>query len=516
MTEFGDEMKRELEAWGSNDPAVKGVKEKKEKVVNYTVDVSDCDMVITRNLNGKDTGKLFLYLSQTDGDGKAICFIKKMKGGTREALTESNVRAFFDGLSAYYQESLDTGSQYIPKIRKDTKFIRFLLGFLENETAISWTRKGMLTTEVVWNYKQNDYRNILPWYVDPDSSYSRKSLPIKVHERVWQHIYSKIEEMENVKRSRAIELVFSKDDRNNKYRDATLFEYLADIFDDFFAIKCFDEYMDNHRLGGLRYESYSYSRITEHLTRLFTIRTNIEGTVGRYDGGYYGVEFTWENAVNDLKEQVPFFVRFEKNRFWDYLQHSMCLGLGSNLDSYIVQWKDYLEAAQQCDGKIKDKYPEHLQEAHDIYSEKARVIKEFKESSELLNITEVPSQLCDMEHNGMTLRTLRTVGDYTTEAQQNANCVATYVKNTLTGRSWVCSFRPSKSDITLLTVEVNKLGEMCQIKGKYNREPTTKEFKELSWFQKEIFKRMADRDMPFGQMPKTMIEDSNIIMTDAI
>ena len=132
MTEFGEEMKKELAAWGSDDPVVRGVREKKERVINYTVDVSGCDMVITRNLNGKDTGKLFIYMSQTDGEGKAICFIKKMKGGTRETLTDANVRTFLDGLGNYYHEELRTGSEYIPKLRRETKFIKHLLCYLGN------------------------------------------------------------------------------------------------------------------------------------------------------------------------------------------------------------------------------------------------------------------------------------------------------------------------------------------------------------------------------------------------
>ncbi len=504
MTEFGEEMKKELAAWGSDDPVVRGVREKKERVINYTVDVSGCDMVITRNLNGKDTGKLFIYMSQTDGEGKAICFIKKMKGGTRETLTDANVRTFLDGLGNYYHEELRTGSEYIPKLRRETKFIKHLLCYLGNGDWVQLTKKGLLTPEVTWGYRQDNYRNSLPWYAD-DNAYDQ-FVPTKVHERLWQHMLARICETEGIGRAEALETVFVKGEFKNKYKDAPAFEYFADIFDDFCAIKWFDEYMDNARLGGLRYDRYSYTGTMEHIIRLFTIKTATPDIIGRYKGGYYGEDFTWRDAVADMREQIPFFVRFDKNRFWDYLQHSMCLGLGSNLDSYISHWKDYLVAAYQCDGKIKDKYPEHLQVAHDVYGEKARIIKEFKESKELIDITEVPSQLCDMTHDGMTLRTLRTVGDYTTEAQQNANCVATYVKNTLTGRSWVCSFRPVKSDVTLLTVEVDKLGEMCQIKGKYNRSPTAKELKQLSWFQKEIFRRMADKEIPFGQMPYNISE----------
>ena len=87
MTEFGDELKKELEAWNSadmfDDKGKRLPKTKKEKVVKYQCDVSGCDMTIVRNLNGRDTSKLFIYLSQTE-DGHAIAFIKKMKEGTRD------------------------------------------------------------------------------------------------------------------------------------------------------------------------------------------------------------------------------------------------------------------------------------------------------------------------------------------------------------------------------------------------------------------------------------------------
>lgn len=499
-TQFGEEMQKELMAWGSSDPAVKGVREKKDKVVRYDIEVSGCDMVITRNLNGNDTGKLFIYLSQTDGDGKAIAFIKKMKGGTREAITESNLRSFLDGLSSCYRETLETGSDCIPKIRKDTKFIKLLLNMLGKSDMVQLMRKGLISAEVVWRYRDNSYRNIMPWYADEDREYHRNWNPVRLHERVWDHILGRISEREGVGRGDALEMVWCEG-AVDKYRDAIAFEFFADIFDDFFAIKCFDEYIDNARLSGLRRDRYSSTGTTEDIKKLFTVRSWIPGTEGRYKGGYYGNDFSWKDAVEDMKEQVPFFVRFDKNRFWDYLQHSICLGLGSDLNTFITHWRDYLVAALQCDGKLKDKYPEYLQVAHDIYSEKARIIKDFRDNERLMQVTETPSQICDMEHNGMMLRTLRTINDYTLEAQQNANCVATYVQHTLTGNSWVCSFRSAKSDVTLLTVEIDKLGVMCQIKGKYNRQPTAKEFKELRWFQKEVFKRMAEKEMDFGQMP---------------
>ena len=513
-TEFGEIMGKELAAWGSDDPVIKGVKEKKEKVVKYTADVSDCDMVITRILNGKEAAKLFIFMSQTNENGGAIAFIKKMRGGTRDVLTEANARAFFDGLSSYYHDIFETGSKYIPTIRRDTKFLRMLVDYLNNSTKVSCTRKGLLTPDLIWEYKQSDYRNSVPWYADDEAEYHYSYIPTKFHERVWQHMLSVVEEKENITRDVALKKVFcGREDKGAKYRDAPIFEFFADIFDDFCAIKWFDEYIDNARLFGLGENSYSYRSASERIVRLFTIRIMEEndGEDGRprYRGGYYGNDYIWKNAVDDMKQQVPFFIRFDKNRFWNYLQHSICLGLGSNLSEYIHTWRDYLTSAYDCDGKVKDKYPEHLQEAHDVYGEKARIIKEFKEKNALKEITETPAELCDMVHDKMQLITLRTAEQYATEAQQNANCVATYVNNTLTGRSWVCSFRSASSDTTLLTVEVNKLGEMCQIKGKYNRNPTTKELKQLSWFQKEIFKRMADKEMPFGQIPYEMLQAMN-------
>ena len=86
---------------------------------------------------------------------------------------------------------------------------------------------------------------------------------------------------------------------------------------------------------------------------------------------------------------------------------------------------------------------------------------------------------------------LRTQKDYTDEAKQNSNCVASYVENTIRGQCWVCSFRVRDSDETTLTVEVRPAtGRMVQIRGKYNRRATAKELKALRKFQTKVFKNM--------------------------
>ena len=122
----------------------------------------------------------------------------------------------------------------------------------------------------------------------------------------------------------------------------------------------------------------------------------------------------------------------------------------------------------------------------------------------LVDTAETPAEICDITLDRMELRVLRTADEYLTEAQQNANCVASYVERTLRGGSWVCSFRPAGSDTTLLTIEVNEMGKMCQIKGRYNREPYAKELRMLVPFQKRIFSNMEKMGMEHGMMPAEM------------
>jgi hypothetical protein len=96
-------------------------------------------------------------------------------------------------------------------------------------------------------------------------------------------------------------------------------------------------------------------------------------------------------------------------------------------------------------------------------------------------------------HDDYQLKTLRTINEFYEEAQQNCNCVASYVDNVKTGRCWVASFRQVGAPTTQLTIEINPDGRMVQIKGKFNRDATEKEMNLLQKFMDGIKKNMEKK-----------------------
>ena len=88
-TEFGEEMKKQLEAFKANAPAA--AIERKKAEVEYQVESSGIDLVVTRVTNGKPASILYIYLSQLNENGIGTMFIKTLKGGVMKEATEETV-----------------------------------------------------------------------------------------------------------------------------------------------------------------------------------------------------------------------------------------------------------------------------------------------------------------------------------------------------------------------------------------------------------------------------------------
>ena len=248
------------------------------------------------------------------------------------------------------------------------------------------------------------------------------------------------------------------------------FSMLADMFDEPFAQKCFDEYLDNERLDGLTVRS------------LYSFMQKLDNSI-KYCP-------SWEDCVNSFRNGTVIAV-LDKNRFWQFLQQAVGVGLGKRLSGYLELYADYLKQAYACDGKIKEKYPEHLQEMHDIYSEKYTVLQEFRDEEKLRKAVEAGSPVIDQVHEDYQLKMLDSIKAFYEEAQQNCNCVASYVDSVAAGKCWVASFRRVGSPATQLTIEVDPhSGEMVQIRGKFNRYPTEDELTLLEKFRTGIREKM--------------------------
>lgn len=457
MTDFKDTMMTQLEQFRQAADTEKTVR--KATVVEYKCEVSGIDMTVSRIVNGKCTMMLFIYLSQGE------MFIKTMKDGTMKAATEDNVNTFFREL----KYPIATGSNTIPMLRSGKEFAVALMA-MKDGSAVDLAKEGFLNTEMVFNKS-------VPWFADSFHWCSHQGRGISDrHGKLLRRAAELLSERDNISYSAVMTKISNyRYSSDHSYDFVWSFSCLADVYDEPFAIKCLEEYIDNARLEGL--DDHTFANLFENL-------------IAPLNGGYRSYR-SWKDIVEAYKAGNG-IVTLDKNRLWDYVQHAIAVGYGRRLDGYIGIYGDYLTQAYRCDGKIREKYPEYLQVAHDVYSEKYRLLKEFADSEKLKARTDIGCQYIDQVNNGYELKVLTSQNQFLEEAQQNCNCVASYVDKVVKGECWIASFRPIGSPSTLLTVEINPEGRIVQIRGKCNRYATDKELELLKPFKAEILKRMAD------------------------
>lgn len=470
MSEFGKEMMAQLDAYRNtaiqeeDDSPSPRPRQKKE--VKYTCEVSGIDMIVSKTVGDKCTMKMYVCLSQPDADGNGTIFIKVMKGGVVKEGTVDNIRNFLKDLNKH---SIDTESNVIPYLDSGNDFAEKLY-VLKDKKYIDLIKEGLYNIRFVGE----SYRNT-PWYTHEDGYGGNTSYGCKDrHAKLIRYCVEKLAKKYDEPYAWAL---WDSCHGREKCQSIWAFSMLADIYDEPYAMKCFDEYLDNERLGGLSAVGIKYL---------------LYGLSNRdYCGTpYYNRYIEWKVLVKDLREGVNQITTLEKNRLWEFMQHAVAVGQGKRLDNYLQIYGDYILQAAYCDGKVRDKYPEHLQVAHDVYSEKYTLVKEFRDQEILAQRVAIGKNAIDQVHDGYQLKTLISVQDFLDEAQQNCNCVASYVDHVKAGKCWIASFRKVGDDVTQLTVEVDPHGEMVQIKGKYNREPTKDELHILDKFRNSIIGKL--------------------------
>ena len=525
MTQFGDDMKAELLAINENGLITTEEHKKQthaERNYEYKFEVSGVDMKGTRIMNGKETQTLYIFLSQTDAEGHPLIFIKQ-KNGSRVAFDEKSYKSFADGLSVkkcYPNGTVKTGSDYIPSLYRNDTFIRILYALETNPGFVELIKKGYVNTDIIYSLTNDKYyyrsQYNMPWFISNVDRYSRSSNIFdeenynkqNMHEKLYKFIINDLMERYKINFLTAQKIVFS--DSNDElikfdYDAMKSFIIIANAYDEPFAIKCYQQYMDHHLMNNLK---------DQYLTPILTIPNDRRryGTDMAYHARYGGtLNLLNPKNMDNIKETMTNFISFEKNRFWQFIVNSVRKGRGTRINTYLNMWSDYLHNCIEVDGEIKEKYPEDLAEKHDVYSEAKELMQKFNDHEKLMNITEIASKVCDITTKKWQMKVFRTQRDYVIEARQTGSCVAGYVGKAINGTSFVCSFRPKDADETLLTVEIsNKTEEgrynkwdMIQIQGLQNRDATKDEMAILKQFQKKIYKNLLKEGLITEEEYKT-------------
>ena len=512
-TEFGDNMKSMMELISSrNDAEVIATsatkKAKKEKEITYEFEVSGIDFTATRILNGKPTRKLICYLSRDD-PVKAGPVIALYDKGEISEITENKLRAFLDGVDVNIPIPDCMSVPYLMNPKNHKHFIAALMSLKAEEggyyseryvkrmnNEVKLIRMGLLNIDIMVEQLSRDYNRIDPWYSYGYSYYSGETpfdeiCESNFHTKMVKHAIGYNMRTHNLSYPEALQYLYQDREKTGKNSKKIIdgsmlksFIVLANRYDEPFAIKCLDEYLDNDNLSGISYHE---------LDEILRIRPG-----SKYDDGYYNHQSNFTKGtlvlsrINEEEESKAMI--FDKYRFWEYVQQAITVGRGRSLSSYLSTWKDYLLMSQDLEkGEIKDKYPDAIQIAHDLCQEKYEINKDEGLKNDLMTATEEASNLCDIDMDGWQFRILRTPVDFSDEANQQANCVASYMKRCARRETIVGSLRPKDAPRTVVTVEVhfwknfdNKPIEFIQCKERFNNEPTKDHRKILEKFEKEI------------------------------
>ena len=530
-------------------------KEKKKTEYRYEFKVSGIDFIASYFVSGKEKMKLVCLLSKTDENGLPTCFIQEK--GQNVFADEVTLKSFFNGLG--HSDCFPNGDvkvvdadgnicESVPKLHKtnnDNRFIRCFLFMIRNKFFVEHVRQGIINLEIIYalvdrkearsSYNYDGDRYTAPWFFNCRESYGYHLSGImdmyrpkrirdhldengewvykdldepsgietdNIHLKLFKAAIAKTMENSGCTKMQALKNLY--DDRGqqgpNGEKKITMpvfrsFILLANRYDEPFAIKCMEDYLTNPKLNNISASS---------LNSLFMInvesyrRGTGEFNTGRsYYGGYRSYTVMSGNLVNQkmTDEQMNVALNLEKNRFWDYILQSTCVGLGKNLENYIQLWTDYITSCLLYFGKVSDKYPEHLQEVHDIMIDKYSTYQSFNKDDKLKERTKDAIRYCEMHNKQYKFHIFTEVKEFLDEATAQGNCLASadYAGKVADGRCWIGSFRKVDSDDPILTVEIDPAtGKMVQIKARYNHDPQDKHAIVLKKFQDKIYKNMIE------------------------
>ena len=166
---------------------------------------------------------------------------------------------------------------------------------------------------------------------------------------------------------------------------------------------------------------------------------------------------------------------YDTNTFLEYITRGFLRQGIVIVDGFISSYfKDYLQMEKEMYGKVKNKYPKYLKTEHDMIVRKYNCWKKYRND---LAIFDNNKEIKKWEYSNNTYSIIAPTcsADVLDEAIQQNNCVASYIDRIAKGETNILFMRyTNNSEESLVTIEVNKEDEVCQVKA-YNNTDTTKE-----------------------------------------
>lgn len=251
---------------------------------------------------------------------------------------------------------------------------------------------------------------------------------------------------------------------NSEYSRGHCTRYAIEFFETCLAIygwditiKCFvDPYLEDTDLGGFSGRSKS----------LF----------GHLNGGERIATKEFNNDMEAVAKAG--LIAFDAKTLSNYLYRgSKRQGRADSLGAFMETMGDVMDLQKRLYKKVKEKYSPTLYTYHDQLAYKVRLRGDLDES-EIYRYEESAKGAAKFagKYKDYILVPLLTVGEVIDEAEQQSNCVKSYIQRVIRGQCYLASLRKAdKPEDTICTTEIVD-GEVVQFLGAYNRRATAMEW----------------------------------------
>lgn len=156
----------------------------------------------------------------------------------------------------------------------------------------------------------------------------------------------------------------------------------------------------------------------------------------------------------------------------------------------IREWSDYLTACEIIGTDLNDrtvKYPRYLLSEHNIVVNKRKVISDANKDDAFATRCSKYAKLFSYKDKDIIVKVPDSVQELFEEGRKLHHCVGTYADRIISGENLIFFIRKVKEpDKPWLTVDLNEAGQILELKGDFDRVPTTADKKFLvDWVKKK-------------------------------
>jgi hypothetical protein len=152
------------------------------------------------------------------------------------------------------------------------------------------------------------------------------------------------------------------------------------------------------------------------------------------------------------------------------------------------QWSDYMNQQVLLFGEVREKYSEHLATDEAILTYRCSKLK-MQASMEMFQKT--AEFLSDFEYSDSAYRILapKKPDDLIEEGRQLSHCVGSYVDRVASRDTFIFFLRKAaEPERSLVTVQVEPSGRLGQVRGRFNRQPTSEQMRFVEKWHEKFFK----------------------------